>query len=207
MQNRFAQARKDAGLSQTELAGRMDVSKSAVNNWEAGRREPPMEKLALMSAILNVSVDFLLDIDRLVPSAEPLDEASLPAFHRSPVWLKSRGWALVNAPERVLLFADGNSIRFESINEPVYAVPPAFALGLRGVGAPLGIDEITSFDSVWVEPISSDAELAAELRGWYRPHSERLVENEYGNRFYLDVYGAKWLAFGSRTDTTVGNGA
>lgn len=33
-----------------------------------------------------------------------------------------------------------------------------------------------------------------ELRGWYKVKA-RWVENEFGNRFYFDVYGSKWLAF------------
>lgn len=48
------------------------------------------------------------------------------------------------------------------------------------------------------EPISCDTHLREELRGWYRLKS-RWAENEYGNRFYLDTYGAKWLAFDQKT--------
>ena len=33
-----------------------------------------------------------------------------------------------------------------------------------------------------------------ELRGWYHI-IRRFVENEVGQRFYFDFYGAKWLAF------------
>ena len=62
---------------------------------------------------------------------------------------------------------------------------------------PLSIDDILIQDRVWVEPITTDPDLAKELRGWYRPRDRRLVENEFGHRFYLDVYGAKWLAFES----------
>ena len=44
------------------------------------------------------------------------------------------------------------------------------------------------------QPISSDSDLRRELRGWYQA-KDRFVQNEYGNRFYLDTYGSKWLAF------------
>jgi hypothetical protein len=47
---------------------------------------------------------------------------------------------------------------------------------------------------VWVEPISSDAYLRNELRGWYHI-SNGFAENSMGNRFTIDSYGAKWLAF------------
>ena len=39
-----------------------------------------------------------------------------------------------------------------------------------------------------------DAALRDELRGWYHI-KRRFVENEVGQRFYFDFYGAKWLAF------------
>jgi len=34
-----------------------------------------------------------------------------------------------------------------------------------------------------------------ELRGWHHLYEKRLVQNEFGHRFYLDTYGVKWLAF------------
>jgi hypothetical protein len=86
----------------------------------------------------------------------------------------------------------------------VYAVPLAFTLSLLGVCEPLDVDGLLSRDKLWVEPITADTDLAAELRGWYHPRGRRLVENEYGNRFYLDVYGAKWLAFEECLDSDKG---
>ena len=59
---------------------------------------------------------------------------------------------------------------------------------------PLRRDELTGYDCVWVEPISMGATLRDEFRGWYHI-KKRFVENEVGQRFYFDFYGAKWLAF------------
>jgi hypothetical protein len=101
----------------------------------------------------------------------------------------------VNAVNNSLVFADKSEITFSKIHEPVFTIPPAFSISLRGSGAPYGIDEVMSAKRVWVEPITIDHDLAAELRGWYQPRRQRLVENEYGNRFYQDTYGSKWLAF------------
>ena len=124
-----------------------------------------------------------------------LARSKLPVLHRMPVWTRSRGWALVNAVKQQFVYADGSTVHFGDVQEPIYMIPPAFAVELRGAGAPLGIDAVLSLDRVWVEPVTADPDLANELRGWYRPRDYRLVENEYGNRFYLDAYGAKWLAF------------
>jgi transcriptional regulator with XRE-family HTH domain len=193
--NRIAQARTDAGLSAKKFAEKLGVDTATVSNWETGRRQLTLDRLKQIAELLNVGVTFLLGLDERADYTAPVEKALLPALHRTPVWTRSRGWALVNAARREYIFADGETVSFEMLQEPVYAVPPPFALSLRGVGTPLSLNETVNCDRVWVEPITTDPELANELRGWYRPHGRRLVENEYGNRFYLDAYGAKWLAF------------
>ena len=197
MEYRFAQARNEAGWTQEELAERLSVTKATVSNWENGQRQPTLERLTQMSEILGVSIAYLLGVDEQVAWTEPIDKAALYIMHRHPVWIKSCGWALVNAFRKVFLLADKSEIPFAEVGEPIYVIPPSFALGMRGVGTPLGITSILSLERVWVEPVTADHELADELRGWYRLHGQRIVENEFGNRFYIDTYGVKWLAFDS----------
>ena len=84
---------------------------------------------------------------------------------------------------------------FGEVNEPIYLIPPVLSLGLRGAGEPLSVEAVLESEHLWVEPITSDTDLAAELRGWYSVYEKRLVQNEFGNRFYIDNYGTKWLAF------------
>lgn len=57
---RIALLRRQAGMSQAELAARMGVSASAVGMYEQGRREPSVEGLVALSDILQVSTDYLL---------------------------------------------------------------------------------------------------------------------------------------------------
>ncbi len=52
---------------------------------------------------------------------------------------------------------------------------------------------------IWVEPISPGAELRKELLGWYQV-IDLFVQTKYGNRFYLDTYASKWLAFLSENE-------
>ena len=195
--NRIAQARLDAGLTTSELAEKLDVDKTTLSNWESGRRQLALDRLVQVAEILNVSVTYLLGLDEYISPMEPVSPASLFVLHRIPVWMRSRGWALVNSIKNVLVFADKSELPFIKIQEPVYMVAPAFSLSLRGIGEPLDIAHIISSDRVWVEPISADPELAGELRGWYHSSRHRCVENEYGQRFYMDTYGAKWLAYRS----------
>lgn len=58
--NRLYQLRKQKGLSQEELANRLNVSRQTVSKWEVGDSTPDMEKLVAMSDLFNVSLDKLV---------------------------------------------------------------------------------------------------------------------------------------------------
>ena len=57
---RIAALRRQAGLSQAELAHRLQCSPSAVGMYEQGRREPPADLLVRMAREFDVSTDYLL---------------------------------------------------------------------------------------------------------------------------------------------------
>jgi len=56
--------RKEANLTQMELADKIDISFQAVSNWERGQTMPDISKLAELSEIFNVSIDEILQNDR-----------------------------------------------------------------------------------------------------------------------------------------------
>ncbi len=56
--------RKNSGLSQEQLAERLNVSRQAISKWESGAAVPESEKLITISNYFEVSVDYLLkDVD------------------------------------------------------------------------------------------------------------------------------------------------
>ena len=55
--------RKKAGLSQEQLGEKIEVTRQTISNWELGETAPNPEQLKLLSKVLNVSVDELLDND------------------------------------------------------------------------------------------------------------------------------------------------
>ena len=67
---RIAALRREAGLSQSQLAQLLQVSPSAVGMYEQGRREPSAETLVELSRIFRVSVDYILTG---VPAAQETD--------------------------------------------------------------------------------------------------------------------------------------
>jgi transcriptional regulator with XRE-family HTH domain len=54
-------ARKNAGLSQEQLAERLCVSRAAVAKWETDKGMPDILNLKAISKLLDVSIDSLLD--------------------------------------------------------------------------------------------------------------------------------------------------
>lgn len=103
---RIALLRKQAGMSQAELAKRMGVSASAVGMYEQGRREPSVEGLVALSEILRVSTDYLLtgkiaDPGQLEGLAALLEEKVMRTEQR----LESRGRKSFTRQELAALFA------------------------------------------------------------------------------------------------------
>lgn len=57
---RIAALRREANLSQSELARRLKISPSALGMYEQGRREPSAGTLVALARELGVSTDYLL---------------------------------------------------------------------------------------------------------------------------------------------------
>lgn len=61
--------RKQHGMTQQELAEKLDVSRQAVSRWEQNVSEPSTENLIRLGALFGVSVDFLIGNERQESSA------------------------------------------------------------------------------------------------------------------------------------------
>ena len=57
---RIAALRRQRNWSQTELAGMLRISPSAVGMYEQGRREPSLQTVADMARIFGVSMEYLV---------------------------------------------------------------------------------------------------------------------------------------------------
>ena len=57
---RLYKVRKNAGMTQNDLAEKLDVSRQAVSRWEMGTAKPEFENLIAISDIFGVSIDYLL---------------------------------------------------------------------------------------------------------------------------------------------------
>ena len=59
---RIKAARKQAGLTQQELADKLDVSYVGVSQWESGRRNPKQQTLSRIAQVLDIPLSTLTGI-------------------------------------------------------------------------------------------------------------------------------------------------
>lgn len=75
--------RKELGLTQEQLAKDLNVSRSAISNWEIGRNYPDIETLITISNVFNIPLDYLLNEDIRVVEAIDLDISKSKKFKRA----------------------------------------------------------------------------------------------------------------------------
>ena len=68
--NRLYNLRKQKGLSQEELANRLNVSRQTISKWEVGDSTPDIEKLIAISDMFEVSLDELVMGKESIPKDE-----------------------------------------------------------------------------------------------------------------------------------------
>lgn len=57
---RLSDARKKAGLTQDQLAERLEVSRQTISKWEGGQAQPEAGRIAVLADVLGVTCDALL---------------------------------------------------------------------------------------------------------------------------------------------------
>ena len=60
---RIAEAIKSSGLSQKEIAEKLNISESNITNWKNGENLPSVEVLFNLCKLPNESADYLLGLD------------------------------------------------------------------------------------------------------------------------------------------------
>ena len=71
----LAALRKRAGLSQGDVAERLNVSRQAVSRWETGFTVPSTDNLSRLGRLYGVTLDELLSYSAALPPEKPQEEA------------------------------------------------------------------------------------------------------------------------------------
>ncbi|AGK72139.1 Cro/CI family transcriptional regulator [Streptococcus cristatus] len=57
---RLKESRKQARLTQVEIAEKLGISQPAYASWERGTKKPTQENLVKLAQVLNVTIDYLV---------------------------------------------------------------------------------------------------------------------------------------------------
>ena len=101
LDEKLTQARKAAGLTQADVAARLDVSRQAVSRWEGGQSKPSTERLLELARIYDVSLDWLcsdasdagaLVQEKNLDERDPVCNSELPTEDKPK---KRKKWAII----------------------------------------------------------------------------------------------------------------
>lgn len=101
---RFRSLRRDHNLTQQALADRLGTSKSSVNMYERGEREPGFKTLEAIADFFNVDMDYLLgksDVMNRSISDPPAEFIPFAPTHRIPILGRIRAGLPLYAEEHV----------------------------------------------------------------------------------------------------------
>ena len=78
LQSKITDLRKRSGLSQEEMAEKLNVSRQTISRWEVGSAQPDAENLRQLSQLFGVTADYLLndayDSDADLPRVKRAEE-------------------------------------------------------------------------------------------------------------------------------------
>ena len=142
--------RRQAGLSQEQLADRLGVTRQSVSKWEGGAAFPEVVKLIALSELFGVSVDYLVkddleepeqrtetegDTARLEQKVDDLARYVRGSFYAYDSQTRIFGLPLVSVR---VGFARGQRLRWENVAKGVFAIGNTaigvVSLGLVSVG-------------------------------------------------------------------------
>ena len=80
--------RKAKGMTQEQLAEKLDVSRQSVSKWESGQAIPELEKIVALSTIFDVTTDYLLKSSEIDDLSASSHQESPNHWSPPPVFLK-----------------------------------------------------------------------------------------------------------------------
>ncbi len=99
---RLVQVAKEKGITQKELAKRLNVSASTVSDWGSGKTEPKGSNLIKAAEILGVSVDYLASGENIGAGNVHTNNGAIGHFH-APVTISNGSERQLSANEIEIL--------------------------------------------------------------------------------------------------------
>ncbi|MBR6567897.1 MAG: helix-turn-helix transcriptional regulator [Clostridia bacterium] len=89
--DKIRKLREQNGITQTELAQKLNITRSSVNAWEMGISAPSTQNIIELSEIFNVSTDYLLGVNKTASiSVSGLSDKDIELLHSIVAHLKNK---------------------------------------------------------------------------------------------------------------------
>ena len=122
--------RKEKGLSQEELANKLNVSRQTISKWEVGETTPELEKLVDLSNVFSISLDELvLDKEESEKTKETNDGET--SFQKNLRYIKAKLYSedskkVIKTILKYALIVLGVMISIELIVMIIYVIKNGF---------------------------------------------------------------------------------
>lgn len=91
--DRIKKLREQYGITQSELAKQLGITRSSVNAWEMGISIPSTQYIVELASIFDVSTDFLLGVEKTVSiNVSGLSDKDIELINSIVIHLKNRKW-------------------------------------------------------------------------------------------------------------------
>ncbi len=89
--DRIKKLREQYGITQSELAKQLGITRSSVNAWEMGISIPSTQYIVELASIFDVSTDFLLGVEKTVSiNVSGLSDKDIELINSIVIHLKNR---------------------------------------------------------------------------------------------------------------------
>ena len=89
--DRIKRLREQYGITQSELAKQLGITRSSVNAWEMGISTPSTQYIVELASLFDVSTDFLLGVENTVSiNVSGLSDKDIELINSIVIHLKNR---------------------------------------------------------------------------------------------------------------------
>lgn len=128
LNDKLLKARKNAGLSQEDVAKRLHISRQAVSNWEIGKTEPDLNSVRQLCEIYLISSDEILGIEGMLKSQDEVQKEVQSAERNKKVDMQ----ALIEVLVVALVLFLASQVAILGVFATIVAVLVAFKRKMKG---------------------------------------------------------------------------
>ncbi len=223
--SRMACSRRKMGYSQHELARKIaqylkrdNFPAASVSLWETGTRKVPTKYVSVLSAILDVSVNYLLGLsdsetgeyDTEITNVDDefhkyeIPYRSLYKYHNKPVFVEflnkahADAWGIFDNDKNRIIFINVilNISASNSDNFKFYTMQPYETESFSIFRKPLEMNKVLERDNFFIRMNTSDPYICGKYNGWYHHNEDRTAMiNALGLVLPYEGIGINYFAY------------